>query len=51
MNVPYESIRKPVLTKLEAHLPELQDRFGIEKIGIFGSVARGSFVWILSVGR
>ena len=41
MNAPYTSIREPVLSKLEAHLPELQDRFGIEKIGIFGSVARG----------
>lgn len=41
MNVPYVSIRDQVLAKLEAHLPELQDRFGIETIGIFGSVARG----------
>ena len=41
MNTPYVSIREPVLAKLEAHLPELQDRFGIETIGIFGSVSRG----------
>ena len=41
MNTPYVSIRKAVLEKLEAHLPELQDRFGIETIGIFGSVSRG----------
>ncbi|MBO5367060.1 nucleotidyltransferase family protein [Methanocorpusculum sp.] len=37
----YVSIREEVLEKLRNHLPELQKRFGIETIGIFGSVARG----------
>ncbi|HJJ61375.1 MAG TPA: nucleotidyltransferase family protein [Methanocorpusculum sp.] len=37
----YVSIREEVLEKLQNHLPELQERFGIETIGIFGSVARG----------
>ncbi|NLC90716.1 MAG: nucleotidyltransferase family protein [Methanocorpusculum parvum] len=37
----YESIKEDVLAKLEAHLPELRERFGIETIGIFGSVSRG----------
>ncbi len=35
------SIREDVLSKLQAHLPELRDRYHIEIIGIFGSVARG----------
>lgn len=35
----YVSIREEVLEKLQSHLPELQKRFGIETIGIFGSVA------------
>ena len=39
--IPYVSIRDDVLKKLEEHLPELQKRFGIAAIGIFGSVARG----------
>ncbi len=37
----YTSIKEDVLKKLETHLPELRERFGIETIGIFGSVARG----------
>ena len=37
----YRSIKEDVLTKLATHLPELRDRFGIETIGIFGSVSRG----------
>ena len=37
----YVSIKKDVLLKLEEHLPEIRDRFGIETLGIFGSVARG----------
>lgn len=37
----YTSIKKDVLTRLEILLPELRERFGIETIGIFGSVARG----------
>ncbi len=38
---PYSSIKQDVLAKLEKHLPEIQERFGIETIGIFGSVSRG----------
>jgi len=37
----YQSIKEDVLTKLEAHMPELRNRFGIDTIGIFGSVSRG----------
>ncbi|MDR0981586.1 MAG: nucleotidyltransferase family protein [Methanocalculaceae archaeon] len=37
----YVSIKEIVLHKLEEKLPELRERFGIEKIGIFGSVSRG----------
>ncbi|MDO5843585.1 MAG: nucleotidyltransferase family protein [Methanocorpusculum sp.] len=37
----YVSIKDDVLKKLEANLPEIRERFGIETIGIFGSVARG----------
>ena len=37
----YISIRSEVLEKLEANLSEIQSRFGIETIGIFGSVSRG----------
>ena len=37
----YTSIKSEVLTKLRDHYPELRDRFGLETIGIFGSVARG----------
>ena len=37
----YTSIREDVLKKLEHHLPEIQQQFGIETLGIFGSVARG----------
>ena len=29
------------VTKLEAVLPEIRERFGVAKIGIFGSTARG----------
>jgi hypothetical protein len=38
---PYISIKSEVLIKLEAHLPEIQSRFGIESLGVFGSVSRG----------
>ena len=38
---PYNSIKSEVLTKLEVYLPEIQSRFGIESLGIFGSVSRG----------
>ena len=37
----YQSIKEVVLAKLEAHIHELRDRFGIDTIGIFGSVSRG----------
>jgi len=37
----YVSIREEVLRKLQAHMPEIRERFGIETLGIFGSVARG----------
>ncbi|MDO5845549.1 MAG: nucleotidyltransferase family protein, partial [Methanocorpusculum sp.] len=37
----YTSIRNHVLSSLEAHLPDIRSRFGIETIGIFGSVSRG----------
>ncbi|MCZ0860155.1 nucleotidyltransferase family protein [Methanocorpusculum sp. MG] len=36
----YTSIKDTVLQKLEENLPEIRKRFGIEKIGIFGSVSR-----------
>lgn len=41
MSSEYKSIKKSVLAKLEASFPEIRERFGIETIGIFGSVARG----------
>lgn len=37
----YISIKDEVIHKLELALPEIRERFGIEKIGIFGSVSRG----------
>lgn len=37
----YRSIKSDVLSKLEMHLSELQERFDIEVIGLFGSVSRG----------
>ena len=37
----YRSIKSDVLSKLETHLSELQERFDIEVIGVFGSVSRG----------
>ncbi len=37
----YQSIKDDVLSKLKIHFPEIQERFGIETIGIFGSVSRG----------
>lgn len=36
----YKSIKDDVLKKLEEHLLEIQERFGIEYLGLFGSVAR-----------
>ncbi|HJJ69712.1 MAG TPA: nucleotidyltransferase family protein [Methanocorpusculum sp.] len=37
----YVRIRNEVLEKLEVHLPEIRERFGIVTLGIFGSVSRG----------
>lgn len=36
----YRSIRGDVLTKLSENLPEIQERFGIATIAVFGSVSR-----------
>ena len=41
MSAEYVSIKEDVLKKLEANLPEIRERFGIDTIGIFGSVSRG----------
>ncbi|MBO5368097.1 nucleotidyltransferase domain-containing protein, partial [Methanocorpusculum sp.] len=37
----YVSIRDDVVKKLEVNLPEIRERFGIETLGLFGSVSRG----------
>ena len=37
----YTSIKAEVLAKLKEHLPEIRERFGIQTLGIFGSVSRG----------
>lgn len=37
----YVSIKDDVVRKLDEHLPEIQERFGIEVLGLFGSVSRG----------
>lgn len=37
----YESIKADVVAKLESHLPEIRERFGIDTLGLFGSVSRG----------
>lgn len=37
----YVSVKNTVLKELEAHLSEMQERFGIESLYLFGSVARG----------
>ncbi len=37
----YQSIKPRVLALLERELPTLRDKYGIETIGIFGSVSRG----------
>ena len=37
----YVSIKDDVLKKLEENLSEIRERFGIETIGLFGSVSRG----------
>lgn len=37
----YQSIKSAVIALLEEHMPEIRERFGIDSLGIFGSVARG----------
>ena len=37
----YVSIKTEVLQKLKDRMPAIRERFGIETLGIFGSVARG----------
>ena len=37
----YRSIKEDVLKKLAENLSEIQERFDVETIGIFGSVSRG----------
>ena len=37
----YISIKDTVLKQIEENLPEICERFGIETLGIFGSVSRG----------
>ena len=37
----YHSIREDVLQKIESSLPEIRELFGIETLGVFGSVSRG----------
>ena len=34
--------RETVLALLRAHLPELRERFGVQQLRLFGSVARGT---------
>lgn len=41
MSGEYISIKEDVLKKIEERLPEMRELFGIETLGIFGSVARG----------
>jgi len=36
----YASIKKEVLQKLEVNMPEIRERFGIDYLKLFGSVAR-----------
>ena len=36
-----QSIKEEVLQKIELSLPEIRELFGIETLGIFGSVSRG----------
>ena len=37
----YISIRPQVLSLIEKALPEIKERFGVETLGLFGSVSRG----------
>ncbi|MDO5845872.1 MAG: nucleotidyltransferase family protein [Methanocorpusculum sp.] len=41
MPAEYVSIKEDVLTRIKTHLPEIRERFGVETLGIFGSVSRG----------
>lgn len=41
MDKPYTTIRSRVLTTLGHELPYLRETYGIDEIGIFGSVSRG----------
>lgn len=42
MTIPPGSTKKtPSVTRLEEMLPVLRERFGVVKIGVFGSTARG----------
>ncbi|HJJ28452.1 MAG TPA: nucleotidyltransferase family protein [Methanocorpusculum sp.] len=37
----YTSIKNDVLNKIKNHLPEIQKKFGIAELALFGSVSRG----------
>ena len=37
----YASIKNDVLNKIKNHFPEIQNRFGIAELALFGSVSRG----------
>ncbi|HJJ54998.1 MAG TPA: nucleotidyltransferase family protein [Methanocorpusculum sp.] len=37
----YVSIKMEILQELESKMPVIRDRFGIETLSLFGSVARG----------
>ena len=37
----YTSIKDDVLKKISENMPEIYERFGVETLGIFGSVSRG----------
>ena len=37
----YVSIKEEVLHKLDVNIPEIRNRFNIETLSLFGSVARG----------
>ncbi|MDO5845057.1 MAG: nucleotidyltransferase domain-containing protein [Methanocorpusculum sp.] len=41
MSDEYFSVKEDVLKKLELNLTEIRERFGIDTIGLFGSVSRG----------
>ena len=35
----YASIRENVLRKMEEHMPEIRERFGVKRLALFGSVS------------